>query len=126
MAKDVGNPLHEYLHHLQRAVPRLDELFRKLHRRRTAGENRVSIGGGVGCRDEYIRPYTDREYGASEAPREVLTMAMQMTFHPVWGEEHLREKVLDDLEFLDLAVGVLIRYDPLNGHPHHQDSRPHA
>ena len=115
VASDVGNPLHEYCHHLQHAIPGLDELFRKLHRRRTAGEARVVVGGDpreIGRRDQYIRPYLGREYGRDQTPAEVLTMAMQMTFHPVWGEEYLRQLVRDDPELLDLVLGVLFHYDP--------------
>ena len=117
VASDVGNPLHEYCHHLQRAIPGLDAIFHKLHRRRTAGEARVRVGGGakeLGRKDQYLRSYTGREYkyGDDELPLEMLTMAMQMLFHPVWGEEHLREMVRDDPEFLDLALGVLFHYDP--------------
>ncbi|MCY4098839.1 MAG: hypothetical protein OXF40_11360, partial [Rhodospirillales bacterium] len=112
VASDVGNPLHEYHHHLQRAIPGLDAHFAKLHRRRTAGERRVAIGGGVGREDEYVRPYTGREYGRVEAPLEVLTMAMQMTFHPVWRREHLWDLVRKDPELLDLSLGVLFHYDP--------------
>ena len=115
VASDVGNPLHEYCHHLQHAIPGLDELFRKLHRRRTAGEARVVVGGDpreIGRRDQYIDPYLGREYGRDQTPAEVLTMAMQMTFHPVWGEEHLRDMVRDDPELLDLVLGVLFHYDP--------------
>lgn len=112
VAKDVGNPLHEYHHHLQRAIPGLDAHFAKLHRRRTAGEKRVPIGGGVGRKDEYIRPYTGREYGGGETPLEVLTMAVQMLFHPVWGREHLRQMVHEDPELLDLTLGVLFHYNP--------------
>ena len=38
---NIGNPLHEYFHHLQRAMPELDTLFATLHRRRTRGEPRI-------------------------------------------------------------------------------------
>lgn len=117
VAPDVGNPLHEYCHHLQRAVPGLNAIFHKLHRRRTAGEARVRVGGGareLGRKDQYLRPYTGREYkyGGEELPEEVLTMAMQMLFHPVWEKEYLRKMVRDDPEFLDLALGVLFHYVP--------------
>ena len=112
VASDVGNPLHEYHHHLQRAMPGLDVHYANLHRRRTRGERRVAIGGGRGREDGYVRPYTGREYGAAEAPLEVLTMAMQMTFHPVWRTDHLRDLVRKDPEMLDLALGTLFHYDP--------------
>ncbi len=115
VAKDIGNPLHEYLHHLQSTMPGLDGLFRQLHRRRTAGEARVVVGGGpkeIGRKDQYIDKYMGREYGDDESPLEVLTMAMQMTFHPVWGEDCLRTMARDDPEMLDLVLGVLFHYNP--------------
>lgn len=116
VAKDPGNPLHEYCHHLQVAMPGLDALFHKLHRRRTAGEARVRGGGGGprerGRKDQYIEDYSGREYGSEETPLEVFTMAAQMLFHPLWGKETLRDLVRDDPEMLDLILGVLFRYDP--------------
>ena len=114
VSKDVGNPLHEYCHHLQRAMPGLDRLFGALHRRRTKGEPRVVVGapGELGREDQYVDKYSGREYGAAEEPREVFTVAVQQTFHPVWGTEYLGEMARDDPEMLDLVIGVLLRYDP--------------
>ena len=53
-----------------------------------------------------------REYGADENLREVLTMAMQGVFHPIWGIGHLPGTVRDNPEMVDLVLGVLCRYDP--------------
>ena len=114
--KDPGNALHEYTHHLQRAMPGLDALFHRLHRRRTAGETRVTVTPGrnePGRKDKYLKWYMGREYGADEVPREVWTMTIQMAFHPVWGEDYLLKMAADDdTELLDLLLGVLFRYDP--------------
>ncbi len=114
VARDPGNPLHEYVHHLQRAMPRLDDLFFRLHLRRTVGEPRVTVGGPgeIGRRDQYINSYAGREYGPGQRPREVFTMGMQQLFFPVWGEELLRDLARKDPEMLDLLIGVLFRYDP--------------
>lgn len=114
VSPDVGVPLHEYCHHLQRAMPELDAVFVQLHRRRTAGEPKVRVGGpkDTGRKDKYIRPYTGREYAPGDAPLEVFTMAVQMLFHPVLGREHLRQMVREDPELLDLVIGALFRYDP--------------
>lgn len=57
-------------------------------------------------------PHYGREYGPGQDPREVFTMAIQQTFHPVWGREFLRRLVRDDPEMLDLVTGVLLHYDP--------------
>ncbi len=114
VASDVGNPLHEYVHHLQRAMPGLDALFHQLHRRRTAGEPRVQVGGptDLGRKDQYVHAYAGREYTKEELPQEVLTMGVQQLFHPVWDEEYLLMLVHDDPEMLDLVLGVLFHYDP--------------
>ena len=115
VATDVGNPLHEYFHHLQRAMPELDGIFAALHRRRTKGDPRVRIGKGrneIGRTDDYILEYAGREYDPGQQPREVLTMGMQQLFHPLFKSEHLRKLVRDDPEMLDLLLGVLFGYDP--------------
>ena len=112
VSTDVGVGLHEYVHHLQRAMPELDAVFAQLHRRRTAGEPKVRVGGprNIGREDQYLRPYTGRKYGPDDAPIEAFTMAVQMLLHPVLGREHLRQMVRDDPEFVDLAIGALFRY----------------
>ncbi len=46
VSRDAGNPLHEYTHHLQRAMPEVDALFHQLHRHRNFNETRVVVGGG--------------------------------------------------------------------------------
>ena len=110
---DVDTPLHEYLHHLQAAMPGLDEKFQRLHRHRTAGEPRVQVGlepRETGRKDQYIDPYFGREYGG--LPGEVMTMAIHVLFSPVLEVELLRDLVRDDPELLDLALGVLFHYDP--------------
>ena len=112
---DPGNPLHEYCHHLQPAMPALHRLFVDLHRRRTAGEPRVRVGPTareLGREDQYLRPYSGREYGPGQDPLEVFTMAVQQIFHPVWKVDYLRDLVRDDPEMLDLVTGVLLHYDP--------------
>ena len=116
VAKDVGNPLHEYFDRLQRAMPGFNQLFVDLHRRRTAGEPRVPVTAGssseLGRTDQYFSKYMGREYGPDEDPREVLTMAMQGVFHPIWGRDYLPAIVRDDPEMVDHVLGVLFRYNP--------------
>ena len=115
VATDVGNPLHEYIHHLQHAMPELNGLFVALHRRRTKGEPRVLVGSGqneIGRTDDYIHKYTGKEYDPGEEPLEVFTTGMQQLFHPVWDRERLRKLVRKDPEMLDLLLGVLFGYDP--------------
>ena len=108
-------PLHEYLHHLQVAMPELDALFARLHHRRTKGEPRIQVSKGrneLGREDQYVQKYTGREYGTAEAPLEVLTMGMQTLFHAAWDNDYLRKLLRDDPEMADLLLGVLFGYDP--------------
>ena len=110
----AGVALHEYVHHLQIAMPEVDALFRQLHRRRTRGEQRVPVGsvGEIGRIDQYVDPYMGREYDSGEDPKEVWAMAMHMLFHHIEGTDYTKELILDDPELLDLVLGVLFRYDP--------------
>lgn len=39
-------------------------------------------------------------------------MAMQMLFHKIDGEDFMEDLAAEDPEMLDLALGVLFRYDP--------------
>ena len=96
-------------------MPEPDGLFAALHRRRTKGEERVSIGRGkgeTGRADQYLHRYTGREYDPGEEPREVLAMGMQQLFHPLFGREYLRDLVRRDPGIPDLLPGVLFGYDP--------------
>ena len=116
--RDPSTMLHEYTHHLQHAMPRLDDLFDDLHRRRTKGEPLKPIYGWAkrerGRRDKYIDAYAGKEYATQKGRRalEVITMGIQQTFYRVHGTEYLRDLVRDDPEMLDLILGALFRYDP--------------
>ncbi len=110
-----GTELHEYIHHLQRAMPGAEALFRKLHRRRTKGEDRVVVGDRpdeLGRKDQYVEEYMGREYGPGEVPKEVWPTAMQLVFHHFDGTDYTKELIRKDPELLDLVLGVLFRYDP--------------
>ena len=85
-----GNALHEYVHHLQVAMPDLDALFVALHRRRTtdaAGARDPIVvlsdyqkSGVRGRPDRYVDQYFGREYagpGRLSGPMEVITRALQ-------------------------------------------------
>lgn len=89
-----------------------DVHFANLHRLRTKGKKRAAIRGGSGRKGGYVRLYTGHEYRIVEAPLEVLTMAMQMTFHPVWRTAHLRALVRKDPQMPDLALGTTFHCDP--------------
>lgn len=52
--------LHEYMHHLQAAMPDLDGLFQQLHRRRTKGEPLLPLKDYLpdeGRKDRYVDEY---------------------------------------------------------------------
>ena len=112
-----GTDLHEYVHHIQRAMPGLDELFRGLHRARTAGDPVVQLpryrAGVTGRDDRYIDPYIGREYDGE--PREVITKTYQILLRDqrkLRGTHVLARMLRDDPELADLAIGALMRYDP--------------
>ena len=107
--------LHEYLHHVQHHDPELDAVFAALHRRRTGGDPLAALYVGrpreVGRRDQYIEPYTGREYPRFGAA-EVLTTSIEQVLHTPGGRDRLQNLLDDDPEMLDLVIGLLLRYDP--------------
>ena len=117
---DASTALHEYAHHLQFAMPEMNALFHRLHRKRTAGEPLVDVMDGygeMGRKDKYVIEYYGREYeNSGGAANEVLTMAMEdMLFPRSPGRDNLRALAGaegEDTEVLDLLLGVLFRYDP--------------
>ena len=134
ISRDPGNATHEYVHHLQSAMPEIDRLFQDLHIRRTTGVDGtrdavIPLGPytGTGRKDQYVDPYFGREYGdpmltgpgydPDRPAMEVMTRAFQMLFHPLPGKDgidiDLDKLVRDDPEMLDLALGLLFHYDPV-------------
>ena len=111
-----GTRVHEYAHHLQRAMPGLDSHFRALHRRRTAGEPLVPLDspGEVARIDRYLERYQGREYPGGD-PREVMPMAFQYLYQVLPSprkDTYLPWMLANDPEQLDLVVGLLFHYDP--------------
>lgn len=120
LAKTLSTALHEYVHHLQRAIPELNARFTELHRRRTQGDpvvpvipNQPDLKRETGRPDDYVHPYSGREYNGD--PLEVMTMAFQQQQHLIHGDEFLDRLLDKDLEMLDLAVGALFKFDQDNG-----------
>ena len=115
ISDDFGVAVHEYVHHLQHAMPGLNDLFRDLHKARTRGDPILQLRdyepGVVGREDQYIDPYFGREYG-DYGPLEVITRSYQIMFAPIRGEEKLGKFLLKDPRLVDLAIGALMRYDP--------------
>ena len=115
VSDDSGVAVHEYVHHLQHAMPGLNDLFRDLHKARTRGEPILQLRGYepgvVGRKDQYIDSYFGREYG-DYGPLEVITRSYQIMFAPFRGEEKLGKFLRDDPGLVDLAIGALMRYDP--------------
>jgi len=130
ISDDPGNALHEFAHHVQSQNPALDAHYLALHRRRTVGEEIVRLRykdhayppGTVGRRGSYVEQYAGREYGLDEAhigntklygqPREVMTRAIQMLWHPVYGDDLLIRMIEKNDESLSLTLGLLFRYNP--------------
>lgn len=119
---DTGSTAeHEFIHHLQYAMPRLDALFQEEHRRRTSSEPLEWLGGNYaksekGRKDGYVEMYQGKEYEptATHGPAlEVITMAYQALL----GEDGqaslwLRDMLRKDRDMVSLAVGALFHFRP--------------
>ena len=112
---DFGVAVHEYTHHLQAAMPALDDLFRRRHEAKTAGDPIIQImgypTGVVGREGQYIDGYFGREY-PGRGPIEVITCTYETLFATFQREDLLSELLDDDPGLADLAIGALMRYDP--------------
>ena len=114
ISDDINVAVHEYTHHLQTAMPALDDLFHQLHRARTAGDPVAKLRDYpdyTGRDDQYIDGYFGREY-PGEGPLEVITRTYEFLFTPFYGRERLGDMLKDDPGLADLAIGALMRYDP--------------
>lgn len=120
-ADDTSSMLHEYMHHLQKMVPGLDDVFQAEHRRRTLGEALVVLYAirprETGRRDGYVEPYQGREYDDGGA-LEVLTMAFETLLGGHLGGRRDRSRLWlanslrKDLRMLEIALGMLFYYSP--------------
>ena len=129
VARDPGNAVHEYVHHLQWTMPRVDALFQTLHRRRTTLPDgsrepvaQITCYDRQGRRDQYADEYFGAEYDAgmladngyvvARPALEVMPRAFQMLFHRLPIGYDLDWLVRRDPEMLDLALGLLFHYTP--------------
>ena len=131
VSRDPSNATHEYVHHLQAAMPEVDRLFQALHLRRTTlpdgdREPVVTLNpyDSTGRRDQYVDDCFGREYDPAmlagigydpDRPAiEVMTRAFQILFHRLPGDRpvDLDKLVRRDPEMLDLALGLLFHHDP--------------
>ncbi len=111
--------LHEYAHHLQAAMPGLDARFQAFHRARTADDPQIRLKRyrrAKGRPDQYVDEYVGREYGESAQALEVMTMACELLLAAptdVGGKPSDYVRMLNvDPEMAELAIGLLMRYDP--------------
>lgn len=115
--------LHEYVHHLQNAMPGLQALFRREHRRRTTHDDGTRhkikplppYTSVRGQEDDYIKAlvYAGRRYPwDDDDPLEVITAHFQAVLRSFHGREVLHRLASDDPGMLDLVLGTLFRYDP--------------
>ena len=128
---DVGTALHEYVHHLQGAMPGFQRVFRAEHLRRTTTHGKrdpltTADGGGYSTRaDDYTTDYAGRDYGTTTAmdvapgmdmpdgdALEVATTAFQAILHQYDGREVLGTLAKSDPRMLNLVLGLLFRFDP--------------
>ncbi len=113
---DSSTAEHEYGHHLQAMMPKLDAVFQAEHRRRTAGDAVEVLYGWApsetGRPDKYVSRYQGREYAGHDA-LEVLTMAFQAVLgDDARANRMLAEMLQSDQEMLRLTLGVLFHYKP--------------
>ncbi len=137
--KNRGTAFHEYMHHVQASDPALDRLFQEVHKRRNKDRAKGPLTGyrGIqGREDEYIDAYFGAEYDDDmlknggydqDSPAlEVITRALQLTFHSMATGQYqivngklvkdtldIADLARDDPEMLELVLGVLMYYDPL-------------
>ena len=113
VSSDFGAAIHEFTHHLQYAMPGLNDLFVRLHRSRTDGDPILPLKypGFVGRRDQYIDDYFGSE-NPPHPPMEVITRAYEILFGRLYDKERLGDLLKDDPGLADLAIGALMRYDP--------------
>ena len=129
--------VHEYIHHLQRAMPGFQSIFRAEHLRRTTeplGKGKSALGkrdkldysarykGRHYRRDDYVDDYFGRDYGRKGKSRvnpadmpdgdakEVATMAFEMV---LGGHKlTLARMAAHDPRMLDIVLGVLFSFKP--------------
>ena len=116
--EDLGVHIHEYVHHLQMAMPELEAVFRREHLRRIAAAKGAAdivplprypgvMGQRVGYVDEYAGAiYEGRDFrnaihrGAPDwiehEPLESAARHLEMLFHPMQGHERLDRMYLQD------------------------------
>ena len=130
--------LHEYVHHLQGALPGFQRLFREEHLRRTTTNGKRDPltaaptpwwkPPAAGARKEYRKDgyahyYMGMDYGKKMdvAPGmdmpdgdalEVATTAHQIVLHSRHGKELLGKMAKNDPRTLDIVLGLLFRFDP--------------
>lgn len=123
------NAIHEYVHHLQATLPGFQSYFRAEHVRRTTlpdgSRKPVKQDDVLGFRYReggYVEKYFGAHYdnvvagAAADLPDaeglEVPTRAFQILLHSLHGKEWLHRLAQHDPGMLDLALGVLFRFDP--------------
>ncbi len=124
-AGNIATALHELLHRMQAADPKLDGLFQALHDRRTAGDKLQRLrdiypqfnyrNDEVAREDHYIHAYFGKVY--NQGALEVMTMAIDSVMARVDplipnSEAPFKDLLERDRELFDLVIGVLFYYAP--------------
>ena len=119
-----SNSLHEYVHHLQQAMPDVQAAVAAEHRRRTTRLDGTRMPAGLmreylddpyvrGRDDDYALAYAGRDYLEPDGDAlEVWTTHLQALLHDLWGEEQLPDMLRRDPAMLDMMLGLLLGYDP--------------
>lgn len=127
VSSDLGNALHEYIHHLQYTVPGFHAAWRQFFVDRTTlrdgSREAITADSDYGPsmrrrKDRWIEDYMGRVYswsdvGSEREGLEVLTRGAQILTYGVYGRDNLLPKLLtEDPEFLHFLVGFWLRFDP--------------
>ncbi|WP_304333714.1 phage minor head protein [Conchiformibius steedae] len=113
--------IHEYGHRLQRVLPKLQDMFERLWKERTADEAFARLrdmnpsvpyrDNEIGKRDDFPNEYYGKIYGTKDTPQplEMLTM----TFEALLGGNKVKfDELKSKIDFLYFGLALLTRYKP--------------
>jgi hypothetical protein len=118
ITSDSSTAEHEYAHHLQASMPRMQMVFQTEHRRRTRDDPQEMIfpelsNNDVGRPDKYFNRYVGREYSFLDLPLEIMSMVYQAILgRDKKSLKYFKDMLLKDQETCHLALGLLFHYQP--------------
>lgn len=106
---------HEFMHHIQFADKRMNQLFVDEHARRTSSDRLETLYAHLpnekGKPDGYVSRYQGREYNGQ--PLEVITMSFQALIgEDAYADSLLAKMLTMDQDMLSLTLGTIFHYKP--------------